>query len=205
MAGSVTGRRSGREVEEGVVKGEVVAMVDPGEMVEKSVRKKWGRVEAVHEQIERCECSQRSEHESNTTRRDEVQDLLHKRGRGRTRELRRFRCRRLGFRQWLQIPEDRSPVDEWVDFKMHRQPQQHPRQPDPPMNHGPEQRDDHNAQQTLGAPARADRGHHRVEQPDGGKLERPFRRHAATGGRLEDQDNEPSGDDVREGEQDLAV
>ena len=56
MAGAITGRRSGREIEEGVVRGEVVAMVDPGEMVEKGVREKRGRVEAVHEQIERYEC-----------------------------------------------------------------------------------------------------------------------------------------------------
>lgn len=86
---------------------------------------------------------------------------------------------------------------------MHCQPQQHPRQSDPPMSHGPEQGDDHDAQQTLGTPARADRGHHRVEQPDGRELECSFGRHTAAWGRLEHQDNEPSRDDVRKGENHL--
>lgn len=67
---------------------------------------------------------------------------------------------------------------------MHRQPQQHSGHPDPAVNHGPQQSDDHDAEQTLGAPARADGGHHRVEQPDGGELERLFGRYPVACGRL---------------------
>lgn len=55
---AVARRGGGREIEEGVVRGEVVAMVDSGEMVEVGMREKGGRVEAEHEQIERRERSE---------------------------------------------------------------------------------------------------------------------------------------------------
>ena len=87
---------------------------------------------------------------------------------------------------------------------MHRQPQQHSGQTDPLMYHGPEKSHDHDAQQTFGTSARADRGHHRVEQPNRRKLERSFSSHAAACGRLEHQHNEPSRNDVRKSENYLA-
>ena len=52
VAGAGPRGRRGREVEKGIVRGEVVPMVDSGKVVEEGVRQKGGRVEAVHEKIE---------------------------------------------------------------------------------------------------------------------------------------------------------
>jgi len=73
----------------------------------------------------------------------------------------------------------------------------------PPLTHGPKQRRRQHAQQALGAPPRTNRSHHGIQQPNSGEPIRPARLHARTPVD-EDAREEPSGEEVRGCEDELA-
>ena len=172
-----------------------MAVVDAGEMMEICMRQERRRVDGVHDEVESHEGGKGGESEYYTGAVHQGNELLLRQAHS------LLQCPRRGS---LQIAKHRDAVDERVDLEMHRQPQQHAREHDPLLDHGPHQRDDHHAQEPLGTPPRADRRNHGIQQPDTCKLQRALTLHPAPWTGLQHQHHQPSGNNVRDGEHDFA-
>lgn len=97
----------GGEVEQSVVRREVVSVIDAGEVVEKGVLEERLAIDIVHDGIEDHEdaCGNGNEEESFGV--EEMQDCL----------KRRWICRNRGWGA-LESPEHAGAVYEWIDFEM---------------------------------------------------------------------------------------
>lgn len=152
----------GFEVEQGVVGGEVVAVVDPREVVDEGVLEEIVAVDEVHRGVEGHECRERVEDEGQAFVGEEVDDPVDQ---GCVR--RPWPCRGEG-------PQHARAVDEGVDLEVHGCAEEDAGCGDLVRLKCPEEGHGQHAEEAFAAATGADGGDHGVEEPDAGVLETSF-------------------------------
>ena len=179
-----------------------MAVVDAREMVEEGMLQERGVVEVVHEEVEGSESNQGSQGEDDAGGSDEVDQLGDDAGIFASSSG--FRCAAAvaAVSIPIQPPNNRHSVDERVDLEMHTQSQQHTRQNHSPAENRPKQGNHQHTEQPLRGTAGTNVGDHGVQKPETSVLQGARSVHSVR--RDEGSSDEPSGDNVGEGEEGLS-
>ena len=178
----------GGEVEEGVVWGEVVAVVDAREVVEVGLVEEGVAVKGVHEGVEEGEGEEGGEGECEAGGVEKGEEAVGESRRG----MGGLRARGWGF----EVEDDGGRVDEGVDLEVDGETEEDACESGAAMHDCPEQGHHHDTQEAFGAASGADGCDHGVEQPDAGELQGARSRYTASLWGAEHEEDEPSGYDV---------